>query len=142
MKNNKLYYLNETELSQLNAWSVLLEQWYTPSDTLLLQDIINRSIYQKYIDIDDIYKLLELLPKIIPENCIEQNNKLEDSCEDWQSYMDEQRIRYKREVDKLCQVFLNWVFLQSSVYQKNTKSIRSLFMKEKNKNKKCNENSY
>lgn len=142
MKNNKLYYLNESELYQLNVWSVLLEQWYTPSDTLLLQDIINRSIHQKYIDIDDIYKLLDLLPKIIPNNCIEQNNKLEDNCEDWQSYMNEQRIRYKREVDKLCQVFLNWVFLQSSVYQKNTKSIKSLFMKEKNKNKKCNENSY
>ena len=142
MKNNKLYYLNESELYQLNVWSVLLEQWYTPSDTLLLQDIINRSLHQKCIDIDDIYKLLEFLPKIIPDNCIEQNNKIEDSCEDWQSYMDKQRIRYKREVDKLCQIFLNWVFLQSSVYHKSTKSIENLFMREKNKNEKCNENSY
>lgn len=132
-----VYHLNETELNQLNVWCPQLFKYYSEADTLLIENIVIRALSNGYLDADDIYELIELLPRIIPENSDRQNDKQEDHIENGYGYMDEQKARYKREMGRLRQTLSSWIFLQSAVYRKNMQSVGNLLAevskKEKNK---------
>lgn len=100
-------------------------KYYSGTDTLLIEDIVIRALSNGYLDADDIYELIELLLRIIPESFDRQNDKI-DHIENGHGYMDEQKARYKREMDRLRQILLSWIFLQSAVYRKTMQSVGNL----------------
>lgn len=120
-----VYHLNKTELSQISTWSAQLSGCYSESDAIQLCNIARKALANGYLDENDVYELLDLLPRIIPEPEEQEIRKSDDDIVDWQEYMDEHQVKYKREMDKLRQTLSNWIFLQSAVYRKNIKPVES-----------------
>ena len=120
-----LYHLNETELIQFNTWSTKLSRYYIESDVLHLHKIACKALTNGYLDENDIYELLDILPRIILDAKAEVVDQPAEDVTDWQENMDEQLVKYKREMDKLRQTLSNWIFLQSAVYRKNIKPAES-----------------
>lgn len=114
-----IYYLNESEQNRIKTWLSQIEELYHEADASRLNDVLTKALTIGYFDEDAIYELLKLLPRIIPEETNKIDEVLETNNTDWQGYMDEQRSRYKREMNKLHQSLSSWIFLQSAVYWKN-----------------------
>ena len=118
-----LYYLNESERNQLCLWFAQISVLYHEEDALRLKCIFSKALATGYFDEGNVYELLELLPKIIPEKKNRIEESLEERNSDWQEYMDNQRSGYKREMSKLHQSLSSWIFLQSAVYRNNVQPV-------------------
>lgn len=116
-----VYYLNEIELNQLSVWSSQLFRYYSESDALLLSGIADKAQSNAYLDENDIYELLELLPRITSEKEEKISEEHKDVDSDWRGYIEEHQARYRREIDRLHQMLSSLIFLQSAVYRKNIK---------------------
>lgn len=88
-----------------------------------MDEIIDRVLFNGWIGKDDVYVLIEVLPRIIPSPIEKPQVKVESQNTDWKEYIDEQRARYRREMEQLHQMLSNWVFMQSSIYRKNMEPI-------------------
>lgn len=113
------YQLSKTDVSQLQTLRGQIPLHYSDEDAVRLVDIIDRALLNGCLDNDDIYELLEVLPKIIPSSQEKTQSESEIQNTDWNEYIDERRARYKREMDRLHQMLSNWVFMQNAVYRKN-----------------------
>ena len=113
------YQLSKTDVNQLQTLRGQIPLHYSDEDAVRLVDIIDRALLNGCLDNDDIYELLEVLPKIIPSSQEETQSESETQNTYWNEYIDERRARYKREMERLHQMLSNWVFMQSAVYRKN-----------------------
>lgn len=113
------YRLSKTDVNQLQILRDQISLHYSDEDAARLVDIIDRALLNDCLDKDDVYELLEVLPKIIPSSQEKAQSELEIQNTDWNEYIDERRARYKREMERLHQVLSNWVFMQSAAYRKN-----------------------
>jgi len=119
------YQLSKTDANQLQTLRGQIPLHYSDEDAVRLVDIIDRALLNGCLDNDDIYELLEVLPKIILSSQEETQSESETQNTDWNEYIDERRARYKREMERLHQMLSNWVFMQSAVYRKNMESLDS-----------------
>lgn len=118
-----IYHLNETEIKQIQTWIPQIQEYYAESDAVQLAAILQNALSKGFMDENEIYRLLNLLPHIIPKQC-EEMKEADDAEEiQWDAYIDEQQARYKREIDKFRQMLSNWIFLQNAVYQRNLKAL-------------------
>ena len=113
------YQLNETDKAQLSTFRTQLFYRYREEDALIMDKIIERALLNGWMSKDDVYELVEVLPRIIPSPQETPQEKSESQSVDWNEYIDEQRARYKREMERLRQTLSNWIFMQSAVYRKN-----------------------
>jgi DNA-binding transcriptional MerR regulator len=113
------YQLSKTDVNQLQTLRGQIPLHYSDEDAVRLVDIIDRALLNVCLDNDDVYELLEVLPKIIPSSQEKTQSESEIQNTDWNEYIDERRARYKREMERLHQILSNWVFMQSAVYRKN-----------------------
>ena len=113
------YQLSKTDVNQLQTLKGQIPLHYSDEDAVRLVDIIDRALLNGCLDNDDVYELLEVLPKIIPSSQEKTQSEPEIQTKDWNEYIDERRARYKREMERLHQMLSNWVFMQSAVYRKN-----------------------
>ena len=119
------YQLSKTDANQLQTLRGQIPLHYSDEDAVRLVDIIDCALLNGCLDNDDIYELLEVLPKIILSSQEETQSESETQNTDWNEYIDERRARYKREMERLHQMLSNWVFMQSAVYRKNMESLDS-----------------
>lgn len=117
------YQLSETDMNQLQTLRGQIPLHYSAEDAVRMVDIIDRALLNGCLDKDDIYELLEVLPRIIPSSQEKIQSESENQNADWNEYIDERRARYRREMERLYQVLSNWVFMQSAVYRKNMKPL-------------------
>lgn len=113
------YQLSKTDMNQLQTLRGQTYLHYSDEDAVRLVDIIDRALLNGCLDKDDVYELLEVLPRIIPTSQEKTQSESENQTTDWNEYIDERRARYKREMERLHQMLSNWVFMQSAVYRKN-----------------------
>lgn len=113
------YQLSETDKAQLNTFRTHLFNRYRKKDALIMDEIIDRALLNGWMSKDDVYELVEVLPKIIPSPKDTTHEKSESQSVDWNEYMDEQRVRYRREMERLHQTLSTWLFMQSAIYRKN-----------------------
>lgn len=118
------YHLNETERKQLQTWIPLVQAYYLESNAVQLVAIMQNALSKGFMDENEIYQLLNLLPRIIPRPHEEKAEVDVAEKFKWDAYIDEQQARYKREIDKFRQLLSNWIFLQNAVYRRNLKSHR------------------
>lgn len=118
-----IYQLSKTESAQLIALKEQLFLYYNEDDAKKLYVIIDRALCNGWIDKDDIYKLIEVLPRIIPLPKEHSSQKADAQNTDWNEYIDEHRVKYKREMERLYHILSNWVFMQNAIYQKNSDPI-------------------
>ena len=115
------YHLNETERKHIQTWIPLIQEYYLESDAVQLVAIMQNALSKGFMDENEIYQLLNLLPRIIPHQH-EETAEVDVAEESkWDAYIDEQQARYKREIDKFRQLLSNWIFLQNAVYRRNLK---------------------
>lgn len=130
-----MYQLNETDKAQFQTLREQIFFYYREEDALKIDVIIERALLNGWMDKNDIYELIEILPRIIPSlNNIESHIMPESLDADWNEYIDERRGRYKREVERLYQLFSNWIFMQSVVQRKNMKPLESQSEKTRSNN--------
>ncbi len=128
------YQLSKTDVNQLQTLRGQIPLHYSDEDAVRLVDIIDRALLNGCLDNDDIYELLEVLPKIIPSSQEETQSESETQNTYWNEYIDERRARYKREMERLHQMLSNWVFMQSAVYRKNMEHLDSPIERSKANN--------
>ena len=128
------YQLSKTDVNQLQTFRGQIPLHYSDEDAVRLVDIIDRALLNGCLDNDDIYELLEVLPKIIPSSQEETQSESETQNTYWNEYIDERRARYKREMERLHQMLSNWVFMQSAVYRKNMEHLDSPIERSKANN--------
>lgn len=128
------YQLSKTDVNQLQTLRGQIPLHYSDEDAVRLVDIIDRALLNGCLDNDDIYELLEVLPKIIPSSQEETQSESETQNTDWSEYIDERRARYKRKMERLHQMLSNWVFMQSAVYRKNMEPLDSPIERSKANN--------
>lgn len=128
------YQLSKTDVNQLQTLRGQIPLHYSDEDAARLVDIIDRALLNGCLDNDDIYELLEVLPKIIPSSQEETQSESETQNTYWNEYIDERRARYKREMERLHQMLSNWVFMQSAVYRKNMEHLDSPIERSKANN--------
>lgn len=126
--------LSKTDVNQLQTLRGQIPLHYSDEDAVRLVDIIDRALLNGCLDNDDIYELLEVLPKIIPSSQEETQSESETQNTYWNEYIDERRARYKREMERLHQMLSNWVFMQSAVYRKNMEHLDSPIERSKANN--------
>ncbi len=114
-----IYQLSETDKVRLKALKEKIHFHYKDEDAQILDEIISRALINGWMDKDDVYELIEILPKIIPMPVEKSREKAETQNQDWDEYIDEHRAKYKHETERLLQVLSNWVFMESAVHQKN-----------------------
>ncbi len=130
-----MYQLNETDRAQFQTLREQIFSYYREEDALKIDVIIERALLNGWMDKNDIYELIEVLPRIIPSlNNIEPHVMPESLDADWNEYIDERRGRYKREVERLYQLFSNWIFMQSVVQRKNMKPLENQSEKTRSNN--------
>lgn len=111
--------LEESDICLLQAINCHIDTLYEDYIVLELRKIIISSIVNKNIQIDDLNRLLELLPQF--KTYLRQGNQ-EDSDElslDWPEFEKCSNVKYKRECIRLHQRLNNLVFMQYAVHQKN-----------------------
>lgn len=113
------YQLSETDKVQLSTFRTQLFHRYREEDALIMDEIIDRALLNGWMSKDDVYELVEVLPRIIPSPKETPQEQSESQSVDWNEYIDEQRVRYRREMERLHQTLSTWVFMQSAVYRKN-----------------------
>jgi hypothetical protein len=113
-----VYQLSETDMNQLQTLRGQILLHYSEEDAVRMADIIDQALLNGCLDKDDVYELIEVLPRIIPSSQEKTQSESETQNTDWNEYIDERRARYKREMERLHQVLSNWVFMQSAVYRK------------------------
>lgn len=128
------YQLSKTDVNQLQTLRGQIPLHYSDEDAVRLVDIIDCALLNGCLDNDDIYELLEVLPKIIPSSQEETQSESETQNTYWNEYIDERRARYKREMERLHQMLSNWVFMQSAVYRKNMEHLDSPIERSKANN--------
>ncbi|MFR4917333.1 MAG: hypothetical protein ACLUB7_14875 [Coprococcus phoceensis] len=128
------YQLSKTDMNQLQTLRKQMPLYYSDEDVVRLVDIIDRALLNGCLDKDDVYELLEVLPRIIPSSKEKTQSEAENQNTDWNEYIDERRTRYKREMERLHQMLSNWVFMQSAVYRKNMESVDRPSEKSKTNN--------
>jgi hypothetical protein len=117
------YQLSETDINQLQTLREQFFLHYSKEDALKMNDIIDRALLNGELDKDDIYELLEVLPRIIPSSQEKAQSESKNQNTDWNEYIDERRARYRCEMERQHQALSNWVFMQSAVYRKNMESL-------------------
>lgn len=113
------YQLSETDQVQLSTFRTQLFYCYREEDALIIDEIIERALFNGWISKDEVYELLKVLPRIIPWSRENPQEKSENQSVDWNEYIDEQRARYRREMERLYQTLSTWIFMQSAVCRKN-----------------------
>ena len=117
------YDLTQTQVLQIAVWAEAFDKYYSNSDVLILRSIAQKAVSDMFLDESDIYELMEVLPRIIPSPQEAPQEKPVSQSVDWNEYIDEQRTRYRREMERLHQTLSNWIFMQSTVYWKNMEPI-------------------
>ncbi len=117
------YQLSETNKAQLSTFRTQLFYSYREEDALKMDEIIDRALLNGWMSKDDVYALVEVLPRIIPSPKETRQEKSESQSADWNEYIDGQRARYRREMERLHQTLSTLIFMQSAVYRKNTDSL-------------------
>lgn len=92
------------------------------SDAIILKNVLKKAVSKMYLDEAAIYKLIEVLPRIIP--AVIDNSSMKPENQDWNDYIDEHRARYKHEMERLLQILSNWVFMESAVHRKNMEPLK------------------
>lgn len=118
-----IYQLSETDKAQLHTLKEQIFRQYKEDDAHKIKNIITRALQNGWVDKNDVYELIDILPRMIPTPEEESQIKPETQNTDWDEYIDEHRARYKREMERLYQTLSNWVFMQSAVYRKNIETI-------------------
>lgn len=113
------YQLSETDKAQLSTFRTQLFHRYREEDALIMDEIIDRALLNGWMSKDDVYELVEVMPRIIPSPKETPKEKSESQSVGWNEYIDEQRVRYRREMERLHQTLSTWIFMQSAVYRKN-----------------------
>lgn len=113
------YQLSETDKAQLHILREQIFLQYRKEDAQKIDKIIDRTLINGWIDKDDVYELIEVLPRIIPLPKEEPQVKPKSQHTDWNEYIDERRARFRREMERLHQTLSNWIFMQSAVCRKN-----------------------
>lgn len=96
-----------------------------------MNEIIDRALLNGWMSKDDVYELVEVLPRIIPSPKEAPKEETESKSVDWNEYIDEQRVRYRREMERLHQTLSTWIFMQSAVYRKNMEPLEKTVGKTK-----------
>ena len=128
------YQLSETDRNQLRTVRAQLFIRYKEEDALIMDEIIERALLNGWISKDDVYELVEILPKIIPSPIEKLQVKTESRNADCDEHIDEQRVRYRLEMERLHQTLSNWIFMQSAIYRKNMESLEKPVGKAKPNN--------
>lgn len=126
-----IYQLSETDKAQLSTFRTQLFHRYREEDALIMNEIIDRALLNGWMSKDDVYELVEVLPRIIPSPKEAPKEETESKSVDWNEYIDEQRVRYRREMERLHQTLSTWIFMQSAVYRKNMEPLEKTVGKTK-----------
>lgn len=95
-------------------------EYYEKTDAKELVCIFEKCIMNGCIDEVDVYKLLEILPKIISRRrSLEITETSQQQSFDWQEYICKKQFAFRQEISKLYQSLSKWVFLHNAVYKKN-----------------------
>lgn len=117
------YYLSETEINQIKVWLTMLPEYYSEQDAAKLLGIFQKAIVSANLESNDVYELLEYLPRMIPKVYEETNCPKEEQNYDWHVNLDMKKANYRREIKKLFQLLSNWIFLQNAHCCKNRETV-------------------
>ena len=78
-----------------------------------MDEIIDRALLNGWMSKDDVYELVEVLLRIIPSSKETPKEKPKSKSVDWNEYIDDQRVRYRSEMERLMQTLSTWIFMQS-----------------------------
>ena len=116
-----VYILNKTTQAMFREWNSSVANYYSTEDADSLRTIIQKGISAGYLSNDDVYDLLEVLPRIIPQistNRIHEDDTDSERIDPWEENQNEQLNKLRKEVTHFHHVLSNWIFLQGAVYQK------------------------
>lgn len=120
---NFIYHLSETDTNQIKTWLPLLPEYYSESDAAKLLIIFQKAITSAYLEKNDVYELLEYLPRTIPKLHEERCCPKDEQSTNWHVYLDEKQITFKRNLEKLYHLLSNWIFLQNSLCHKDSGTV-------------------
>ena len=131
-----IYYFNLADIIQMKALKLQLYSQYSANDAKMLDAIISKAIANKYICKEDAAELIKILPRIIPVS-VEQTEYFEEESEVmWFDRINEEKERFKHEMEKLRLMLSQWLFMNSAVYQQKTNK------SENKRNRKFNKITY
>lgn len=111
--------LEESDICLLQTVNCHIDTLYEDDIVLELRRIIISSIVSKKITIEDLNRLLELLPQFKSHKQQENRRDPDEFSLDWPGFEECPNVKYKRECIRLHQQLNNLVFMQYAVHQKN-----------------------
>ncbi len=115
-----IYYLNQNDIIRMEALKLQSYSQYSVDDAKMLNAIISKAITDKYICKEDAAELIKILPRIIPAS-VEQTEYFDEEPDvTLFDRINEEKGRYKHEMEKLRLMLSQWLFMNSAVYQKKT----------------------
>lgn len=111
--------LEESDICLLQTVNCHIDTLYEDDIVIELRRIIISSIVSKKITIEDLNRLLELLPQFKPHKQQENQKDPDEFSLDWPGFEECPNVKYKRECIRLHQQLNNLVFMQYAVHQKS-----------------------
>lgn len=130
------YFLNDDQINYMRVFLKDIQQWYSESDSTVIRIIMSDAIRNATILQEDLYKLLEVLPRIIPVVDTESVTVTADELEsDWTKYIFSRREKYKRDMEQIRRILTNLLFIQNAVHQRKLSSLSRPFIYNRNRGK-------
>lgn len=112
------YTLGEYEIGQMKALLIQLEEMYSEDVASQLRQLIEAALVNGYLTDKEIYKLLELLPMVIPQLQEEMPSIEQSECnDDWPECNAAVVSRKKRLHLQLQQHLSHLLFMQEAVHK-------------------------
>lgn len=118
------YTLGEYEIGQMRALLIQLEDIYPENIALQLRKLLENAISSGIITDQEIYKLLELLPLVIPSTEPEEapvEEEDDNGNDDWPEWENAEKARRRRIHKQLQQRLAHLLFMQEAVHKKVAK---------------------
>lgn len=130
------YNLGEYEIGQMRVLLTQLEDIYPENIAVQLRKLLEDAISSGIITDQEIYKLLELLPLVIPSEEPEEvsvEDEVADSNDDWPEWENAEKARRKRIHKQLQQRLAHLLFMQEAVHKKTAQKGHAIIKQKVNK---------
>ena len=129
------YTLGEYEIGQMRALLTQLEDIYPENIALQLRKLLENAISSGIITDQEIYKLLELLPLVIPSTEPEEapvEEEDDNGNDDWPEWENAEKARRRRIHKQLQQRLAHLLFMQEAVHKKVAKKGHAIIKQKVN----------
>ena len=112
------YVLNQTEIALINSSIPIIKDSYHENTSLEIIKLLERGCQNGYLEDDELYRLLSLLPQIIPEQREQAVSRKETELEEWFDKDEAEYQKRKRRMEELSRILSHKLFMQQAVYDK------------------------